>query len=77
MDKTTKKREQVVEIRMVLFGGIYEGDDLPLETAFRRKLRNTAKDGDRFRVKNFEFKQDELEESCPYKQDEGDGNNGD
>jgi hypothetical protein len=68
-NQTTKKKEQVIEVRMVLFGGEFEGDDLPLETVLRRKLHNIAKDGNRFRVKNFEFKQDELDESCPFKQD--------
>lgn len=67
-DTVTEQKDQRIEITIISHG-TFEGESLPRELSLQRKLRTVAEDCGRFEIKKFEFLQDEIDLSCPYKQD--------
>ncbi len=65
-DTSVKEKDQKIEVTIIAFGS-FDGESLPRELSLQRKLRNVAEDGGRFQIKKFEFLQDEIDLSCPYK----------
>ncbi len=70
-DTSVKEKDQKIEITIITFG-TFDSESLPRELTLQRKLRTIAEDGGRFKIKKFEFLQDEIDLSCPYKPEEED-----
>ncbi len=52
--------------------GTFIGEDFPLESILRRKLRNVGQDGGRFRVTYLDMSQEDTTEPCKTKEGEDD-----
>ncbi len=71
-DTSIKEKDQKIEVTIIAFG-TFDSESLPRELTLQRKLRTTVEDGGRFKIKKFEFLQDEIDLSCPYKPNDEDG----
>ncbi len=70
-DKKTEKKGYSVEVSITMLGE-FAGEDFPLESVLRRKLRDVAKDDGRFRVTHLDMAQDELMDVCKLRQKDDD-----
>ncbi len=67
-DTMTKQKDQRIEITIISHG-VFDSESLPRELSLQRKLRTVAEDGGRFKIKKFEFLQDEIDLSCPLRRE--------
>lgn len=68
-EQRVNERGYSIDVSMTLLG-TFTGEDFPLESALRRKLRDVGKDNGRFKVTNFKTDQDELTEIWKRKEDD-------